>query len=88
MRAFSRIAPGLLLVALIVFGVILSQTEILNTPSEIAGSSGLAPSTLAQPPQAGIPTYFGSLEVAHFACISAGGGWKGRRDFRRSGRSG
>ena len=76
MRAFSRIAPGLLLVALIVFGVILSQTEILNTPSEIAGSSGLAPSTLAQPPQAGIPTYFGSLEVAHSRALAPGAGGK------------
>ena len=75
-RTLSRIAPVLLLIALIASGVVLVRSGQLTT--KLVANDGLAPSTGAQQgaveAQASIPTYFGSLEVTKSRAVTPGVG--------------
>ncbi len=76
LRTFSRVAPFLLLIALIASGVLLFRSGQLT--AKLAANSGSEPSTGAQPgavdAQATIPTYFGSLEVTKSRAVTPGVG--------------
>ena len=75
-RTFSRVAPILLLIALIASGVVLVRSGQLT--ATLAANDGLTPSTGAQPgaveAQASIPTYFGSLVVKKSRAVTPGVG--------------
>ena len=68
LRTVSRIVPGLFLIVLIGLGIVIARS------GQIEG--GLMASTGAQPgaaeAQFGLPTYFGSLEVARSRAIAPG----------------
>ena len=76
LRTFSRVAPFLLLIALIASGVVLFRSGQLT--AKLAANSGSEPSTGAQPgavdAQATIPTYFGSLVVTKSRAVTPGVG--------------
>ena len=75
-RTFSRVAPILLLIALIASGVVLVRSGQLT--ATLVANDGLTPSTGAQPgaveAQASIPTYFGSLVVKNSRAVTPGVG--------------
>ena len=75
-RTVSRVAPILLLIALIASGVVLVRSGQLT--ATLAANDGLTPSTGAQPgaveAQASIPTYFGSLVVKKSRAVTPGVG--------------
>jgi multidrug resistance efflux pump len=75
-RTFSRVAPILLLIALIASGVVLVRSGQLT--ATLVANDGLTPSTGAQPgaveAQASIPTYFGSLVVKKSRAVTPGVG--------------
>ncbi len=75
-RTFSRVAPILLLIALIASGVVLVRSGQLT--ATLAANDGLTPSTGAQPgaveAQTSIPTYFGSLVVKKSRAVTPGVG--------------
>ena len=75
-RTFSRVAPILLLIALIASGVVLVRSGQLT--ATLVANDGLTPSTGAQQgaveAQASIPTYFGSLVVKKSRAVTPGVG--------------
>ena len=75
-RTFSRVAPILLLIALIASGVVLVRSGQLT--ATLVANDGLTPSTGAQPgaveAQTSIPTYFGSLVVKKSRAVTPGVG--------------
>ena len=76
LKTFSRVAPFLLLIALLANGVVLFRSGQLT--AKLAANDGPEPSTGAQPgavdTQATIPTYFGSLEVTKSRAVTPGVG--------------
>lgn len=76
LRNISRVVPILLLLGFVATGVVLIQNGHLT--SDLVAEEWLAPATGAQPnageAQAGIPTYFGSLEVTLSRAVTPGVG--------------
>ena len=68
LRTFSRVVPGLFLIVLIVTGIILARNGHLIGESTPSTGAQLGAAEV----QFGLPTYFGSLEVAKSRAVAPG----------------